>query len=570
MTETREPSLPADRLRRATTWAAVGILLASLAMYALFRRGGLTVGLFRFQDFPVLMLGGVLLLYVALRPRSMATWRPRRPDVFVLLLALAVLLVTLVGTWLVFGDFPLTRDEILADFDAGFISQGRLIAPVAPEWQSFAPALMPQFMLPVPIGTGWLSGYLPGNAALRAIGEATIGAEWISPILTAISVVAVYRIGRRLWPDAPDAAIVAAVLLASSAQVLAMGMTAYAMSAHLALNLVWLWCFLRDDWRGDAGALAAGWLATGLHQLLFHPLFVAPFILQLWLARRWRRALVYTLGYAAIGLFWISYWQILLAGAGVAGDQASATGAAHLVERVITLLGGIDASAFSITAFNLLRFLSWQNLILLPFALLAWPALRRGEGLARPLAAGLLLTVAAMLVLLPWQGLGWGYRYLHGLVGSCCLLAGYGWKSLGEDGETRMRDFMLAAGTAASLLIVLPLHLKQAHDFVAPTRRAYAIVSGAPVDVVIVAPVADWFDDLVRNRADLSNRPKVMNGSRLSEAQARALCARYRVGVFDIRHGAALGYPASASPQEMEAHRAVLRRTGCAHPLPLS
>ena len=43
MTETREPSLPADRLRRVTTWAAIGILLASLAMYALFRQGGLTV-----------------------------------------------------------------------------------------------------------------------------------------------------------------------------------------------------------------------------------------------------------------------------------------------------------------------------------------------------------------------------------------------------------------------------------------------------------------------------------------------------------------------------------------------
>ena len=37
MTETREPSLPADRLRRATKWAAVAILLASLARYALFR-----------------------------------------------------------------------------------------------------------------------------------------------------------------------------------------------------------------------------------------------------------------------------------------------------------------------------------------------------------------------------------------------------------------------------------------------------------------------------------------------------------------------------------------------------
>jgi hypothetical protein len=561
-----EPSAAPARLTRASAWTGGITLVAALAMYFLFPEGGLTVGLFRFQDFQVLMLGSILLLFLAVRSGTVAMKPPRRPALVATLLALFVLIAAGAGTWLVFGDFPLTRDEILADFDAGFIAQGRLIAPIAAEWQPFASALMPQFMLPVPPGTGWLSAYLPGNAALRALGELTVGAEWTSPILAAVSVVAVYRIGRRLWPEAPDAALVAALLLASSAQVLTQAMTAYATTAHLALNLVWLWCFLRRDWKGETGALAAGFLATGLHQLIFHPLFVAPFILQLWLDRNWRRALLYTAGYGAICLFWIAYWQILLAGG--AGGQAA--GAGGLAERVMLLLGAFDASAFPTTAFNLLRFLSWQNLVLLPFALLAWPAIRRGDGIARPLLTGIALTILAMLALLPWQGLGWGYRYVHGLIGSFVLLAGHGWLSLGRDGETRIRGFVLAAGIAASLLVIVPLHLKQAHDYVAPMRRAYATVSTAAVDVVIVAPVADWFDDLVRNRADLANRPKVMNGTRLSDAQIAFLCAHYRVGIFDHRHGVLAGYPRSAPPGDLREHAVLVKRLGCAAPLPLS
>jgi hypothetical protein len=37
-----------------------------------------------------------------------------------------------------------------------------------------------------------------------------------------------------------------------------------------------------------------------------------------------------------------------------------------------------------------------------------------------------------MFILLPYQGHGWGYRYLHGLIGSLSLLAGYGWIALSE------------------------------------------------------------------------------------------------------------------------------------------
>ncbi|HYD12654.1 MAG TPA: hypothetical protein VEC11_07390 [Allosphingosinicella sp.] len=561
-----KPEAADRRLGAALRAAAALILLSAGVMFVLFRHGGFTVDLFRQDDLPALIPAGALLLALAVRPLALPGLRLGRPAMLLLALALAVLALAFAGTWLIFGDFAVTRDEILADFDAAFISRGMLIAPVPPEWQAFAGALMPDFMLPIPSQAGWLSAYLPGNAALRALASLTVGEEWTNPILAAVSVLAVYRIGRRLWPETPGPALVAALLMASSAQFLTMAMTPYAMSAHLAFNLLWLWSFLREDWKGDVGALAAGFVATGLHQLLFHPLFVLPFVARMWWTGQRRRCAVYLLAYAMIGLFWACYWQLLLAGSTAMGGQAGASGLPYLLARLADLLGSIQPSAIALTGFNLLRALSWQNVVLLPFLILAWRAVRRGEGIARPLAAGLLLTIAAMMLLLPWQGLGWGYRYVHGLIGSLVLLAGYGWNTLVAEG--RRREFVLAAGSAMSLLLILPMHLQHAAEYVAPMRRAYAMIARSPADVVLV----DWpwgmANDLVRNAPDLSNRPKILAGNRLNAAQVRDLCRRYRVEIFDVRHGQRAGLP-PALPEGAQAPPSAVQAARCGTPLPL-
>jgi hypothetical protein len=552
-------------LARALKIVAAPVALLSLLMYAFFPEGGLEVVMFRFQDFALLLLGVAVMLALAFRPAQLPAIRLPRPAILVPAIALAALAVTGAGTWLVFGDTPTTRDEILADFDALFIAQGMLIAPVPEEWRSLTAALMPQFMLPVPAEVGWLSGYLPGNAALRAIGVLTIGPEWTNPVLAAISILALHRIGRRLWPEAPGAALAATLLLASSAQFLVMAMTPWAMSAHLAFNLLWLASFMRADRKGDAAALLCGFIATGLHQMVFHPLFVAPFIVHLWLTGQRRRALVYVAFYAAICLFWASYWQILLAGAASSGG-ASTGGVLSLFGRAAGLIATIDLASFSNMAFNLLRFVIWQNIVLVPLALLAWPAIRRGDGIARPLAAGVLLSLAALFVLMPWQGLGWGYRYLHGLIGNLCLLAGYGW--IAAAGEGRRRHFVLAAGAAASMLVMLPMQLKFAHIYAAPRTRASALIAAAPTDVVLIVPARDLFDDQIRNAPDLTNRPIILDARRVSAAQIQALCSRYRVGLFDIRVGLRIGIPATASPDVIALHAAEHGRYGCAAPLP--
>lgn len=547
------------RLGHAAIQVGLWTCLGAILLFLLGPSDGLIAILFRRQDLPVLMLGAVMLMALAINERGGPNWSARRAGWPVAAMVLAVLALSAAGTWLVFADFPLTRDEILADFDGGILATGRVAAALPYEWRPYAQALLPQVPLPPPAGAPWHSDYLPGNAALRAIAANAVGMEWTNPFLAAFSVLAVYRIGRRLWPQSGGASLVAALLTATSAQVLTMAMTPFAMTAHLALNLVWLWCFLRDDARGDIAAVAAGFVATGLHQLIFHPLFVAPFIVQLLGRRRFGRASVYILGYTAIGLFWASWWQIVAATTGGAAPP-SGSGVSGLAALAADLFSKAGPSAGMTMAFNLARFVAWQNLLLLPLALLAWPALRANEGIARPLAGGIVLTLAAMLVLLPSQGFGWGYRYLHGHIGSLCLLAGYGWNSVAGE---RRRGFILAAATAATVLIMLPVQIKGAHDYTASRARAYTLVTRAPSDIVLIVPFEDMYDGLVRNRPDLANRPKVMDLRELDAAQLSTLCGRYRVSLFDITSGLGVGLPTEAPPEWISRYSAASSRVPC-------
>src|SRR3546814_1383480 len=75
---------------------------------------------------------------------------------------------------------------------------------------------------------------------------------------------ALWHIARKLFPGRPDAVLVTLLLAFSSTQLLVMSMTAYAMTAHFALNMVWLALFLRNDWKGHFGAAVVAFLAIGL------------------------------------------------------------------------------------------------------------------------------------------------------------------------------------------------------------------------------------------------------------------------------------------------------------------
>jgi len=465
--------------------------------------------------------------------------------VIVALVAL-VLICGVVGTRVVFHGF-LTQDEFLAEFDATILRSGMAIAPVDSEWRPYVSALATRYMLPIPHGAGFASAYLPVNASLRAIVGLLADPSLTSPLLAALAVVTTFGVARRLWPARLDAALISTLLMATSSQVLVTSMTSYAMTAHLTLNLIWLWLFLRNDKIGHGAAIAVGFLASGLHQLIFHPLFACPFILRLWASGRRPLALTYIVSYTTICLFWISYWQIVLAWHGMSPQDSGDAGPLYFMARALSLLASFHWTGVGLMLKNVLRFFDWQNPLLLPLSFVAYYSIRDGNGITRELTAGLILTLAAMSILMPDQGLGWGYRYLHGLIGSLSLLAGYGWIALSARptrDEMAASCTMLAICSAGAWLILLPAHAKHAHDFAAPYFRVTQAIEHASTDLVIVDKSGFVFaEDFVRNDPFLRNRPKVLDLTFLNEADVLILCTRYSISLFGRPQALAFGIP---------------------------
>jgi hypothetical protein len=403
------------------------------------------------------------------------------------------------------------------------------------------------YMLPLPPNV-WASSYLPVNAGLRALGRLA-GAEWlVNPALSAFSIVAVWAIGRRLWPERPALALIAAALMATSPQLIVMSMSAYAMPAHLAFNLAWLWLFLRGGKLGHAGAIVLGFFATGIHQLIFHPLFVAPFVLQLWLDRRWSLAALYTVAYGAIGIFWIEYWPLAQWLAGVHPDPATSTGGSYMIDRIADVLGNVYWRNVGVFGQNLFRFATWQNALVAPLALLGGIYAVRAKGTLRALALGIVFTLAVVFIATPTQTHGWGYRYMHGLLGSTALLAAFAWAQL-TDALTPSRKAAamnaLAVACALSLAILTPLRTWQAWAYVRPYAAAEAGIQASGADVVVIDHNSDVLFDmgtLTRNDPFLAHGPKIMAMASMDEDQLRELCAAHpNLAIFNGRTAVSYG-----------------------------
>jgi hypothetical protein len=486
----------------------------------------------------------------------------------VVIMIIAALAVVAAGRFATL-NFPLSLDEFWVDFDATAMAHGRLLVSVAPEWRTYVPALQPIFRLDVPDHAYWISNYLPMNAAISSLFMFLGQPEWAGICLAGVALVALAGVARHLWPARPDAAIVSVALLASSPQFLITAMTPYAMTAHLALNLVWLWLFLRDTRFCHALALIVAFVACGLHQIVFHPLFVAPFILALWLGGRWKLAACYTAGYAVIGLFWILYWSFLLSAVSPEIGHSADVGLNFLLQRVFDFFN-VSLSGIILMVFNSLRFLAWQNMFAVPLACVGIFLCRDWRNPLAQLAAGIALTFALVAVLMPFQGHGWGYRYLHGYLGSMGLLAASGWVYLTDrSAQPHERPAAaLALATVISLVVMLPWYAYQAQTFVKPYASAVEAIRQSRADLVLVDPTGTWYGlDLVRNDPFLRNTPKVLGLPALGEAQVHILCRRYDVAVFDRRDAERFGIRIEQSAPEVsslaQARRDLMAALNC-------
>ena len=488
------------------------------------------------QDgFVLAALAELLLAFSVATPRIPDLTRVRLTMPMVVIGAALAALLLWAASYLLFDNYPLSRDEQMAVFDMEVFRHGHLAAAIAPEWRRYADALTPAFLLPLPGNAAWVSSYMPLNAMLRLL-FGLVDPALTGPVLAAIGAVATFDCAGRLFPEQRGAQAVALLIYATSAQVLITAMTPYAMTAHLALNMVWLSLYLRGSARAHAAAIAVGFLAIGLHQVIFHPLFALPFIEHLRRRGEWRTALAYLASYALFALFWISWPHLVGLSSGL---SAPAAGDSFFTDRVLPLLTSHEPQAVPLMIANLLRFVSWQNLALVPLILFAWPAVRRGEGIAAPLVAGVMLTIAAMAFLLPYQAMGWGYRYLHGLIGSCALLAGYGWR---EAGDRRTVRSFVAAATAVTVVATIPFLTWEATAFVQPYARVNRMIDGIDADMVVVNTYGPAFRiDEVRNRPDLSNRPLRLAANELRPSDIGELCNRGTIAFVDVAQMQALG-----------------------------
>jgi hypothetical protein len=341
------------------------------------------------------------------------------------------------------------------------------------------------------------------------------------------------------------------------------------MTAHLALNMIWLWLFLRDTRASHALAAGVAFVACGLHQVVFHPLFAAPFLISLLVARRWTLATWYGAVYAAIGLFWILYWSLVLRAASAPLAQSADVGIAFFIQRIVDSLN-LGQGNVALMAINLLRFLAWQSPLAIVLAVVGYLTCRNRNRITTDLALGIAFTLGLMLILMPYQGHGWGYRYLHGFLGSLCLLAAQGWVCMTDRGASAARQpaFALVASVFVSLFALFPWRVYEVREVIKPYVAAVETIKRADADVVVVDPTGFWFaGNLVRNDPFLRTSPKVLALSFLSKASLTDLCRRYDVAIFDRHDAQRLGLRMMhESPRWIEYHqnlRDLMSSLGC-------
>lgn len=496
---------------------------------------GITGAYFRHQDavagIPVVLTW----LALAYRRPETATSAPRVPTSReVMAMGVGLVLLLWVGTYLVMWNYPVSRDELMANFDADILGRGLWAQPVSVEWREFIPALVPNFLRYVPGNVALISAYLPGNAGLRAGVALVADIALCGPVLTAVGLIALHRIARGLFPESSGAVWVCLLTYLLSSQVLVNGMSSYAMPAHLTFNLVWLALFREDKAVAHLAAIGVGAYAIGLHQYAFHPLFAAAFIATLAWNRRWGWFAAYGLGYVLAIWAWttVPLWTLSTHQEVLAHTSTMAVEHPNVLVQILATVKAYAAFEPVLLFYNLTRFLVWMPVFTLPLALLAWPDIRRGTPLARPLLASIVATAFVVMAVMPYQGHGWGYRYVHGLIGNIALLSGFGFQhwSASQPGRARMAT---AAMTATSLLLVTPWLLYSSNRFVKPLVEASARIDALDVDFVIIDtdPPQGWMDQ-VRNNATLTNRPLVFAGTALTPELALTLCARGSVGMI--------------------------------------
>jgi hypothetical protein len=444
----------------------------------------------------------------------------RRP---VALLACVVLGLTSAAAYGVVHATLLSGDEYNPAFQARIFANGLVRAVLPPEWVPFAGAITPIYVGYRADDHTWASRYLPGYAALKTPFEAAGIGPLLNPLLAGASVVFLALAARRLWPRDGAPAWLAVLLLAVSPQFLFTAATGYSMPAHLALNLAWLWLYLRGARPAWLALGPVGALALGLHNPFPHALFVTPFLLRTARERRWGRLAYLAATYGVSSGAWL-VWLRTHSGDAEGGTSLAFPFALPNMFQLLTLAESVVMTA------------TWQSPIAVLGVALALANWRALPDTVRDLSIGVALSFALQAFFIFDQERGWGYRYVHGVLGNVAIVGAAGLAIAARQTGPGVVARWTAVSLAISAAVQLPYRGVQIERETRPYADAYRFVTGLQADVVLVPIGAVWYGvDLIRNDPLFARRPVVAGVPRLSPDDLAALRARFGGRVREVR-----------------------------------
>jgi hypothetical protein len=423
----------------------------------------------------------------------------------------AAFVLLCLGTLYVEQNHPVAQDEYAALFQSKVFAAGRLTGEF--------PADLIGRLIPVQyfnqffygsFATGEIaSAYWPGFALLLAP-FSLAGVPWAcNPLLAALALVLIGALAARL-SGVPEARGWAMLLALASPAFGGMAITYFSMTAHLLLNLVFVWLLLERSTARLLLAGAVGSLALALHNPLPHALFAAPWIAWLAFGAGWRALVVLAAGYAPLALALGFGWPLLLSGIegnALLGIFPVDGNPVHRVAnffwswhvKLRTALAGPGDEVVAKRLAELVRLWSWAVPGLPLLAAAGWWAARR-ERPVLLLGLSLLCTMLGYLLIAFAQGFGWGARYLHPAWGALPVLAAVAlarWRP----GEARERlHGYVAALAVLSLVLATLLRASQIHDYLEEHLANRPPSSPGARQIVFVAmDYRRYTPDLVQN-----------------------------------------------------------------------